>query len=109
VICTVSPGQIDSLVHPRRDADASAEALRVDRLVVIAARHDQRDDQSRVLVRPKEGEVFRSPHLDRDRAKWVHDRRPQRHLRQLAAGSLGFEDVVPCAALWPFEALLGGI
>ena len=38
-------GKVDALVHARRDADATDELLRVDRLVVIAAGDDERDDQ----------------------------------------------------------------
>ena len=44
--------QIDALVHARRDADASEKSLRVDRLVVVAARDDERDDRAPALRAP---------------------------------------------------------
>ncbi len=75
-------GQIDALVHARRDADASDEPLRVDRLVVIAARDDERDDQPGLLVRAEEREVFRRAHLHGDRAERVDDRGAERHQRK---------------------------
>src|SRR3712207_7256585 len=39
--------QVDALVHARRHADAADEAVGVHRLVVVAARDDQRHDQPR--------------------------------------------------------------
>ena len=86
-------GQIDSLVHARRDADASEESLGVDRLVVIATRDDQRDDQSRLVVRAEQREILGRPHLHGDRTQRVDDRGAKRHQRQRRR-QLGLEDVV---------------
>ena len=66
--------QIDPLVHARRDADASQETLRVDRLVVIAIGDDEGHDQAWLLMRAQQRQVFGGAHLDRDRTQGVDDR-----------------------------------
>ena len=66
--------QIDPLVDACRDANASEESVRVDRLVVVAARDDEGHDQSGLFVRPEQREVFRCAHLHRDRSERINDR-----------------------------------
>ena len=75
-------GQIDALVHAGGHPNASDEIVRVDRIIPISRRHDQRHDEARLLVRPKQRKVLGGAHLHRDRSQWVHDRGAQRHQGQ---------------------------
>ena len=50
VICTVSPGRLIRSCTRAATPTRPTNSLRVDRLVVVAARDDERDDQSRLLV-----------------------------------------------------------
>ncbi len=79
-------------MHPGGNAHPPNELSRLDRLIVIATGDDESDDQARFLVGAQQGQVFRSPHLHRDRTKRIDDGGPQRHERQRRR-ELGFEDL----------------
>ena len=82
VICTVSPGRLMRSCTRAATPTRPRKRVCVDRLVVVAARDDQRDDQSGLFVRAEQRQVFRRAHLHRDRSERVDDRRAQRHQRQ---------------------------
>jgi hypothetical protein len=84
--------QVDALVHARRHAHAPDELAGLDRLVVVAVRHDERDDEARLLVGAQQRQVLRSAHLHGDGAQRVDDRRAQRHQRQRRR-QFGLEDL----------------
>jgi hypothetical protein len=84
--------QIDALVHAGGHAHASEKPVRVDRLVVVAARHHQRDNEAGLLVRPEQRQILRRAHLNRDGTQRVHDRGSQCHERQRRR-ELGLEDL----------------
>jgi hypothetical protein len=54
-------GEVDALVHARRDAHAADELDVVHRLVVVAVGDDERDDHARLVVGAQQGEVLRAP------------------------------------------------
>ena len=74
--------QIDSLVYPGRHANPSYKTLGIENIVVIAARHYQPNDQSRLLVGFEQRQVFGSAHLHGNRAKRINNGRSKRHQRQ---------------------------
>ena len=89
--------KVDPLVHARRNANAADEPLRVDRILMVTARHHERDHEARLVERPQQREILRGAHLHGDRSEWIDDGRAQCHERQ-GGRQLGFENLV--SALW---------
>jgi hypothetical protein len=85
-------GQIDPLVHARRDPHSTDELSGLHRFVVVAAGDDQSDDEPGFLVRTQQREVLRRAHLHGDGAERIDDRRAQSHQRKCGR-QLGLEDL----------------
>src|SRR5437762_10602396 len=66
-------------MHSSRNSHSADEPLGIEHVVVVAARHDQPDDQSRLLVRLEQGEVLGRPHLHGNSAERINDGRSKRH------------------------------
>ena len=71
--------QVDTLVDACGDADSADKSVRVQHIVVIAACHDQSNDQTSLLVGLEECQVFGRAHLHGDGAERIDDGGSKRH------------------------------